>query len=60
MHMRNTKWSEKAGGGGVTSIHNKQGCAILTKKSNTQKSGNLPEIETQKSGNPKRQAFRLH
>ena len=33
--------------GGVTSTHNKRGCAILTKKSSTQKSGNLPKIETQ-------------
>ena len=29
-------------------------------KSSTQRSGNLPKIETQKSGNPNCQAFRLH
>ena len=36
------------------------GVCDLDCKSSTQKSGNLPKIETQKSENPKRQAFRLH
>ena len=39
------------GGGGVTSTNNERGCAILTFKSRTQKSGNLLEIERQISGN---------
>ena len=48
------------GGGGVTSTHNKPGMCHFDQKSSTQKSGNLPKIETQKSRNPKRQAFHLH
>ena len=61
----------RLGGGGVTSTHNKRGCAIVTNKVapknpgtylklRPKNPGNLPEIETQKSGNPKRQAFHLH
>ena len=52
-------FSGGGGGRGVTSTHNKRGCAILIKKV-AQLTGNLPKIETQKSWNPKRQAFLLH
>ena len=36
------------------------GVCHFDQKSSTQKSGNLPKIETQKSGNSKCQAFLLH
>ena len=71
MLITNVRRCNTDSGEGVTSTHNKRGCAILTKKVapqnpgnlpkiETQKSGNLPKIETQKSGNPKRHAFLLH
>ena len=55
VHVINTTVTEGSKhllpGGGATATHNKLGVCHFDQKSSTQKSGNLPEIDTQKSGN---------